>query len=429
MCWSAGVASLTAFLSKMRRKPLAVPNRGSANMGAEPMKMFANAPAARLATGWLTMLVIGTDLFVVSPLLPLIAADYRISPALAGLGVAMFALSYMISAPLLGHLADRIGRRRMRTYCLLGFASANLLTASAANFAWLLAARLSAGAAAAGVSPSLYALVSSLAPPDRRATWLARVVSGLLVSLSLGAPIGGLAGAAFGWPSIFTILAGCSLVLVWANRRVWPKDYGGGNIAVQHHTWAPAVLGGRLVPMVAWSTALYGVYVYLGAGLAAHGFSTEEIAATILFYGCGAIGGVLMGGRMVDRIGTKPTSGVGLAGLSVCLLLIGFAIDARMLITFAIGAASAAAQLFFPAQQIGLADDFPAQRAGVLAWNNSALFFGIALGSLVGGQAIAHGGFTANLRISAVIAIAGWMINQAVVPDTARSPAAAVDLG
>jgi predicted MFS family arabinose efflux permease len=393
------------------------------------MKMFANATAARLATGWLTMFLIGTDLFVVSPLLPLIAADYRISPALAGLGVAMFALGYMISAPLLGHLADRIGRRRVLTYCLFGFASANLLTASAANFTWLLAARLSAGAAAAGVSPSLYALVSSLAPPDRRATWLARVVSGLLVSLSLGAPIGGLAGAVFGWPSIFTVLAGCSLLLVWANRRVWPEDHGGGNIAVQHHAWALAVLGGRLVPMVAWSTALYGVYVYLGAGLAAHGFSTEEIAATILFYGCGAIGGVLIGGRMVDRIGTKPTSGVGLAGLSVCLLLIGFAIDARMLITFAIGAASAAAQLFFPAQQIGLADDFPAQRATVLAWNNSALFFGIALGSLVGGQAIAHGGFTANLRISAAIAIAGWMINQAVVPDTAHSQAEAVDLG
>jgi predicted MFS family arabinose efflux permease len=218
------------------------------------------------------------------------------------------------------------------------------------------------------------------------------------------------------------------LLLVWANRRVWPEDHG-GDITARHHAWAPAVLGGRLAPMVAWSTALYGVYVYLGAGLAAHGFSTEEIAATILFYGCGAIGGVLIGGRMVDRIGTKPTSGVGLAGLSVCLLLIGFAIDARMLITFAIGAASAAAQLFFPAQQIGLADDFPAQRATVLAWNNSALFFGIALGSLVGGQAIAHGGFTANLRISAAIAIAGWMINQAVVPDTAHSQAEAVDLG
>ena len=119
------------------------------------MRKISNAPVARLVIGWLTMFVIGTDLFVVSPLLPLIAADYRISPSLAGLGVALFALTYMISAPLLGHLADRIGRRRMLTFCLFGFASANLLTASAANFAWLLSARLFAGAVAAGVSPSL----------------------------------------------------------------------------------------------------------------------------------------------------------------------------------------------------------------------------------------------------------------------------------
>ena len=64
-----------------------------------------------------------------------------------------------------------------------------------ADFTWLLAARLIAGAAAAGVSPSVYALVGSSGPPDRRATWLAIVVSGLLMSLSFGAPIGVLVGA------------------------------------------------------------------------------------------------------------------------------------------------------------------------------------------------------------------------------------------
>jgi len=348
------------------------------------MRVTANDPVVRLAIGWLTMFVIGTDLFVVSPLLPMIAADYQTSPALAGLGVAAFALTYMISAPLLGHLADRVGRRGMLTFCLFGFASANLLTASAANFAWLLSARLCAGAAAAGVSPSLYALVSGLAPPDRRATWLALVVSGLLLSLSLGAPIGGLAGASFGWPSIFTVLA--------------------------------------------WSMALYGVYIYLGAGLTACGFSTEEIAVIILFYGCGAIGGILTGGRMVDRLGAKLTSGVGLAGLCASLLVVQFAVDAGMLVAFAFAAASMAAQLFFPAQQAGLADDFPARRATVLAWNNSALFLGISLGSVVGGQAISHGGFTANLRISAAIAVVGWIINQAVMPNTARSQTEAIDL-
>jgi hypothetical protein len=52
----------------------------------------------------------------------------------------------------------------------------------------------------------------------------------------------------------------------------------------------------------------------------------------------------------------------------------------------------------------------------VLAWNNSALFLGIALGSLIGGKAAAIGGFDATLAISAVIALAGCVINGMVVP-------------
>src|SRR5271169_1902399 len=354
------------------------------------MRVTANAPVARLAIGWLTMFVIGTDLFVVSPLLPLIAADYHISPALAGLGVAVFALTYMISAPLLGHLADRIGRRRILTCCLYGFAAANLLTASAPTFLWLLAARVLAGAAAAGVAPSLYALISGIAPPERRASWLALLAS--------------------------------------ANRWVWPEDYGTGRIAGRPHTISIAVLGRRLAPMVAWSTALYGVYIYLGAGLTAYGLSTGAVAAIILFYGCGAISGVLIGGRMSDRLGAKLTSDIGLAGLCACLLVIGFALDSGTLVNFAFGVTSAVAQLFFPGQQAGLANDFSARRATVLAWNNSALFLGISLGSLVGGQAMSHGGFAANLRISAAIAVAGWMMNRAVIPNPARSRTEAIDL-
>ena len=392
------------------------------------MNVIVNVSVGRLVIAWFTFFLVGTDLFVVSPLLPLIAADYRISSALAGLGIAVFALTYMISAPLLGHLADRIGRRRVLICCLYAFAAANLLTASAANFAWLLAARLFAGAATAGVSPSVYALVSSIAPQDRRAFWLALVVSGLLVSLSLGAPIGGLAGEFIGWPSVFSVLAAFSLLLGWINRRVWPEELAAGNIAAQPDALTIAILAPRLAPTVAWSTALYGMYTYLGAGLTSYGFSTAQIAEVISFYGCGAICGVLIGGRMADRLGTKLTSGVSLAGLCAFMLLVQFAIDAGMLVAVAFAAASTAAQLFFPAQQAGLADDFPARRATVLAWNNSALFLGISLGSLVGGQAISHGGFTANLRISAAIAIAGWMINQAVMPNTVPSQTEAIDL-
>ena len=391
------------------------------------MNVIAISAATRLAVGWLTMFVVGTDLFVVSPLLPLIAADYRISPALAGLCVTVFALAYMISAPLLGHLADRIGRRRMLTCCLYGFSAANLLTASAANLVWLLVARLFAGAAAAGMSPSVYALVSGVAPCDRRGTWLALVVSGLLVSLSLGAPIGGLAGASIGWPSIFVALAVFSLPLAHVNGRIWPEDHAAGNLAARPDGLTIIVLAPRLAPMVAWSTALYGMYTYLGVGLTSSGLSTGQIAEVISFYGCGAISGALIGGRVTDLLGVKLTSGISLAGLCACCFVLQFALHERVLVDLAFGLASAVAQMFFPAQQTGLANDFPARRATVLAWNNSALFLGISLGSLLGGQVIRLGGFAAILTISAAIALAGWWINWAVAPGPARPRTEAVD--
>jgi predicted MFS family arabinose efflux permease len=383
--------------------------------------MRINAPA-RLAVAWLTMFLVGTELFVFSPLLPVLAADYHIAPSFAGLSVTMFSLAYMVSAPLFGYIADRIGRRRVLICSLLAFALANILTAGAANLLSLLAVRLFAGAAAAGVSPSIYALVGSAAPPDRRATWLALVVSGLLVSLAIGASAGGLVGVLFGGPPVFLALAGLGLVLVWLNRWVWPCDHGAaaGLAAAARDPLAVVVLVRRLIPMVLWSTGLYGVYTYLGAGLAAVGFSTGQTAAAILLYGCGAIVGVLVGGRMADRLGARITASASFAGLCACLLLLRLALDAGRLVEPALGVSSAVAQLFFPAQQAGLANDFPSQRAAVLAWNNSALFLGISLGSLVGGEAIALGSFGADLIISAGIALAGCIINAILVPGRVR---------
>ncbi len=379
--------------------------------------------AARLVVAWLTMFLVGTELFVFSPLLPVLAADYHIAPALAGLAVTMFSLAYMVSAPLFGYFSDRIGRRRVLICSLLAFALANILTAGAASLPSLLAVRLFAGTAAAGVSPSIYALVGSVAPPDRRATWLALVVSGLLVSLAVGASAGGLAGVLFGGPPVFLALAALAVVLVWLNRWVWPCDHGGaaaGLEAAARDPLAVVVLVCRLTPMVLWSTGLYGVYTYLGAGLAAEGFSTGQTAAAILFYGCGAIVGVLVGGRVADRLGARFTATASFAGLCACLLLLRLALDAGRLVEPALGVSSAVAQLFFPAQQVGLATDFPRQRAAVLAWNNSALFLGISLGSLVGGEAVALGSFGADLIISAGIALAGCIVNALLVPGRRR---------
>jgi len=368
------------------------------------------------------MFLVGTELFVFSPLLPTLSVNYEVSASAAGLSVTIFSFSYMVGAPVFGHISDRIGKRRVLICCLLAFGTANLLTASVTKFPSLLALRLFAGAAASGVSPSIYALVGDAAPPHRRATWLAITVSGLLVSLALGASPAALVGATIGWAPLFIALAAFSLAVVALNCLVWPSECGHAMAAsAQRDPLTVASLMSRLAPMIVWGTGVYGVYTYLGTGLVTFGFSQSQVARTVMVYGCGAIAGSLIGGRLADRLGAKYMAGISLAGLSVCFFLLRLALRAGVFVDFVVGLSAAVAQLFFPAQQSGLAKDFPGRHGAVLAWNNSALFLGILLGSLIGGGSIAIGSFDTTLIVCAAIALMGCITNWIVVPGPTRA--------
>ena len=366
---------------------------------------------SRLAVAWISLFVIGTDLFVISPLLPLIAGEYGVSGPAAGLSVTVFAVAYMLSAPLLGMLADRTGRRATLLAALLAFAAANALTAASPDFGWLLISRVAAGIAAAGVTPLIYAGVGETAPAARRATWMAIAVSGLLLSLSLGAPAGALIADAYGWRVPILGLTALSLLLVGANRLAWPR---GKSFAYSSPAVAPGpggvTLMARLAPTVLWATALYGMYTYLGVGLAAAGFAPGEVARAIGLYGIAALAGTLIGGQAADRFGPGRTMLVSLVGLAAGLAVLAFSLRNLMTAASVLVLLSLFAQLFFPAQQARLAGEFPDRRATVLAWNNSALFLGISLGSLIGGQAVAHAGFAGSTAALAAVAGAAGLL-------------------
>lgn len=363
----------------------------------------------RLIVAWATLFMIGTDLFVVSPLIPLIADDYQVSARGAGLAVTTFAFGYVVAAPIFGHLADRIGRRRVLTCCLVAFSAANLLTAEAAHLPAMMAARLLCGVAAAGVTPSIYVLVGMAAPAGHRGTWIAIVLTGLLSSLPLGAPIGAMASLTMGWPIVFFCLAACSLVLAPAHLGLWPAVRPSPNMrAAEPDGFSAMALAQRLVPTVAWSTALYGMYTYLAAGLTSLGYSPGAIAETVFIYGAAAFAGALLGGRIADRLSPAIAIRISLASLCVCFMILQLALQRGAFVELALAMTSLLAQVFFPAQQSLLLSEFPTRSATALSWNNSALFLGMALGSLIGGQAMALGGFTAILPISAVVTVAGW---------------------
>ena len=380
------------------------------------------SPVWRLACGWVTLFVVGTDLFIISPLLPSIALEFDRSAASTGLSVTVFSIVYLLIAPLMGQLADRIGRRRILIACLLGFAAANLLTGVAPNFAWLLIARIAAGATSAGVAPLIYAGVGEAAPGSRRATWMAIAVSGLLLALSVGAPAGTLIASHWGWRAPFLLLALLSLVLIAANRMVWPVDpQRGARMAAALPALNTGVAAMRLLPTVLWATALYGVYTYLGVWLTGAGLSSAEVARAVSFYGIGALAGTLLGGQAADRFGSHRTMLTSLAGLAIGLVVLGVGVGTGWAADILLMVMSIFAQFFFPAQQSRLARQFPQRRALLLALNNSALFLGISLGSLTGGEAMARSGFGVDAAVSATIACIALIV--IATGDRTRAPA------
>lgn len=164
-----------------------------------------------------------------------------------------------------------------------------------------------------------------------------------------------------------------------------------------------------LLPTVLWATPIYSVYTYLGSWLTSAGLTSSEIARAISFYGAGALGGTLLGGQLADRLGTHKTMLISLAGLAVGLAFLAAGVDTGWPADITLFFLSVFAQFFFPAQQASLGSRFPQCRIFILALNNSALFLGISLGSLIGGQAMVWSGFAGNAALATAIASFAWI--------------------
>ena len=117
-----------------------------------------------LAAGSFT---ISTEGFVVSSLLPDIAADAGISIPLAGCLITAFALAYALGGPVLATLTGRQDRRSIIVWTMAFFVFGNLMAALGSSFETLLAARVVMGLLTGGIVTLAYAHVSTLLPSDR----------------------------------------------------------------------------------------------------------------------------------------------------------------------------------------------------------------------------------------------------------------------
>ncbi|MPY56226.1 MFS transporter [Streptomyces spongiae] len=378
--------------------------------------------AGLVALAWLTQFLVGTDLFVVAPLLPAIAASLGVSAATAGLLVTAFSIAYVVASPFAGRLSDRRDRAAVLVVALVLFSVANAATALAPDFGWLLLARVVAGIAAAATGPTVYALVSSRARPQARAQVLAVVGAGLLTALWVGAPAGALLGRHVGWQATFVILAAGTLLLALPNAFVWRSGPGA---ARDVRTKTP-VRGGRTgvgpaVSSVAvtalWAFSVYSLYTFLGVALHSDGRATA-VMWLLVTYGVGAVIGGQVGGMFADRVGAVPVTRTALALTAVLEVAVALVYPVTWALACALALFALAGYAFFPAQQRHLTDMFPKQATAVLSWNNSALFVGLSLAGAVGGHVVHGLGYPALLYIGAAAAVPACLVARGRPPRT-----------
>ncbi|NEW37064.1 MFS transporter, partial [Nocardia cyriacigeorgica] len=104
-------------------------------------------------------------------------------------------------------LTARIPRRALLVAALIVLGVANLGSALAPGFGFLLATRVLAAIGAAVYTPNAGAVSAALVRPDMRARALAIVVGGLTVATALGVPLGNVAVHWLNWRAALGIVA------------------------------------------------------------------------------------------------------------------------------------------------------------------------------------------------------------------------------
>ncbi|WP_454912765.1 MFS transporter [Variovorax gossypii] len=255
----------------------------------------------------LGMFAIGADGFVIAGILPDLATGLQVSLSQAGLLVSAFALTYAISAPILGAV---LGGKSLRTILIASmgvFAAANLAAALSEQYAWLLLWRLIAAMSAAAYSPAAVAAAINLLPPEKRAQASSFVLGGLTAALVTAVPLGLMLASVSSWRMTFILIATLAAAAAAALWWVMPANFQSRSLS----------LGERLSPLRNGNVirALASCFVWMAGGIATYtfivpisqsatGWSADKTSFVLLIYGAAAIAGNLIGGRLGDFLKT-----------------------------------------------------------------------------------------------------------------------------
>ncbi|WP_410638667.1 Cmx/CmrA family chloramphenicol efflux MFS transporter [Amycolatopsis sp. lyj-346] len=251
----------------------------------------------------LSVFALGTSEFMITGLLPGMAADLHVSIPDAGLLISAFAVGMVVGAPLLAVGTLRLPRRRTLLAMLGVFVVAHVVGALAEGYALLFATRVVAALACAGFWAVALATTIALVPVDRRGRAMAVLVGGLTVANIAGVPAGTFLGQHAGWRTAFWAVAVATLLAVVGVALLVPETTGDavgarGELRLYRRGRVWLALG-----VIALCQAMiFAAFSYLAPLLTeTDGLPAGWVPGVLALFGVGALIGISAGGRLADR--------------------------------------------------------------------------------------------------------------------------------
>ena len=355
---------------------------------------------------------IGTGEFVIMGLLPEVARDLQVTIPQAGHVITAYALGVVVGAPVLAVLAAHWPRRTLLMALMALFAAGNFASAMAPGYLTMILLRLMTGLPHGTYFGVAALMAASLAPPNRRASAVGLVMSGLTLATLLGVPLAAWLGQHWGWRAAFVLVGAIAALACLLIRHGVPDE------PAPHGASPLRELGALARPQV-WLTlgiaaigfgGMFAVFSYIKPLLTeVTGLSVDAVPLVLALFGFGMVAGNLVGARLADKSLMRTIGGVLVWSVAV-LAAIPFTAPytaAICLNVFLLGTVCAIA----PALQIRLMDTAGDAQTLAAALNHSAFNTANALGAWLGGAAIAGGlGWTSTGWVGVLLGLGGMAV-------------------
>jgi predicted MFS family arabinose efflux permease len=269
-------------------------------------------------------------IYFAQPLLVTMGADLGIAASTVGAIVTLTQLGYGLGLFLLVPLGDLLDRRRLVVGQLALLAVAELVAATAANGAVLLAGMAAIGVLAV-VTQILVAFAASLAAPAERGRVVGLVTTGVVLGILLARTVSGALADVAGWRAVYLFSAGVTVLIAIVLYRVLPTSRPAGarlnyrrllRSTVSLFVREPVFrLRGTLALLI---FAAFGtLWSSVALPLSEDGYSHTVIGAFGLAGAAGALAAA-PAGRLADRGRAQWTTGMALGLLLVSWVPLGF---------------------------------------------------------------------------------------------------------